>query len=48
MPMQIKKTVIFATEGWFVYGQGDDIVGCFADALGVDNVPILYPNAFDI
>ena len=49
MSMQIKKTVFFVNRKWFYYGQGDDIVGCFADAI--DNGKELsreYPRAFDL
>lgn len=52
MSMQIKKTVFFVNRKWFYYGQGDDIVGCFADAIdNVDDVGSLsreYPRAFDL
>lgn len=47
--MKVTHTMMFVTKGWFCYGQGDDEVGCFADAMGnAENLSKEYPNCFDI
>lgn len=50
--MTVEKTLMFICRGWFMYGQGDDLVGCFADAIdNVDDVSSLaksYPKCFDM
>ena len=50
--MKVTDTIMFVTRNWFMYGQGDDKAGCFADAIdNVDDVSSLakeYPKCFDI
>ena len=50
--MKVTDTLMFIRRGSFMYGQGDDLVGCFADAIdNVDDVSSLaksYPKCFDI
>ena len=50
--MRVTDTLMFVRRGWFMYGLGDDKVGCFADAIdNVEDVSSLakeYPRCFDM
>ena len=47
--MTIKKTIMFIAPGTFYYGQGEDIVDCFADAKSNnENFEEHYKFGFDI
>lgn len=52
--MEVRKTLMFITSGWFLYGQGDDLVGCYADGICVGDYESaekfrkVYPKCFDM
>lgn len=47
--MKVKKTIMFIAPGTFYYGQGENIVDCFADAKGgAYNFEENYKFGFDM
>lgn len=44
---RVNATLFFVSGSWFYYGQGDDIVGCFADVYEED-LAKQYPKAFNL